>query len=642
MKDFVENRFTAFAVTALALVFFLLTPMCAEALTINDLFNDYYDKNSVPVLCYHDVYATDDFDDDLGVSARNLEAHLQYLKDNGWNVVGLSQYINYVEAEEAAVPPKTILLSFDDGYESIYTLVFPLLKKFNFPAMFAVVGSWQDGLDPPEEKKLVSWGQLREMEASGLADVVSHSYDLHYYEVANPQGDDFPVANIRYWEDGKYEEKDDYLERITEDFADMEESFKKSLGHKPLAIVWPYGECNADAVGIAKAAGMRASFILSDRQNVAAQKHSLDYAGRYMMHQNLNVEGFITLLNEELHNTIKLYSYTNASQVDIDELYVSGDMEAMDKNIDRLIRELERFDVNAVFLQAFADDEGSGNIKSVYFYTTHAPVKADVFSHVATRLRDSGFLVIAWMNTLSCQWLIDKDKGNMVVPIYEEEDGWYDRASPFSGKTLEALLPLFDDLSAYSKFDGVLFQDDLYLGEFEDFSSHGKAAFLKQFNTVLGKDAFSDEKLMAAYGKYKTRTLIDLSNALMAQVRRNIPYAVSMRNIYSSPILIPESEAEHAQNYRDFISNYDYTVIMAYPHMEAPKANPYKWLTKLISKAVAYGGAENMDKVIIKIQTYDWEREKWLSNREIVKSLRLLESFDLKHSAIYPHKAVKR
>jgi len=635
------NRFIVLTAAVAALLFIPAPAANAAAVTIDDLVARYYQNNGILVLCYHDVYQTNIFDDNLGTSVQNLEDHLQYLKDNNYNVITLEQYINYIEDKDEVAPPKTIMLSFDDGYESAYSLVFPLLKKFNFPAMFAVVGSWVDGSNPPEGKSLATLPQLREMEASGLAEIVSHSYDLHYYEVCNPYGDYFPAANTRVYENGRYEEHDAYIERITRDFENMAAHFEEGFGRKPRAIAWPYGECNAEIVGLAKSMGARASFVLVDNLNIVGGDLP-DYAKRYMMHDNFRKEEFAAMLSGGQNSSPALYDYTRASQVDIDNLYEAGDIGKTDKNIDALIKELVNADVNTVFLQAFADNEGSGNIKSVYFYTGHAPVEADIFSHVASRLREEGFSVIAWMNTLSCQWLIDSDKKNMVKALYSEEAGWYDRATPFSLKTWELLSLLFDDLSLYSKFDGILFQDDLYLNDYEDFSSWGIGAFSKKFNTTLDKNVLADKKLLKAYGEYKTKTLIGLTNTLMQRVRKNIPYAVSMRNIYSDLVTSPESETWYAQNYKDFINNYDYTVIMAYPYLEKRPAHSGKWMSRLVGRAIEDAGSDNLQKIIVKVQTYDWTRKKWLSNREISGYLRLIEDSGLKHSAMYPHKRIKR
>lgn len=332
-----------------------------------------------------------------------------------------------------------------------------------------------------------------------------------------------------------------------------------------------------------------------------------------------------------------MYDSIRAAQVDIDSIYVEDDVEELDKNIDQLIEKLLAADINTVFLQAFSDDDGSGNIESVYFYTTHAPVKADVFDDIATRLKENGFKVIAWMHTLSCQWLFTDNPENKIMPLSEGEAGWYDRATPFNEETWNSLRGLFDDLSKHSNFDGILFQDDLYMNDYEDFSTYGKAAFKEKFHVDLDESLLANQDLQNNYSKFKTEILIDLTESLMKQVRENIPNAVSMRNIYSPLLTEPDSEEWFAQNYEDFINCYDYTVIMAYPYLEDDVHNPYQWMVEIVDKAIRYAGDENKQKIIVKIQTYNWNTESWLPDTEIESYLNLIDSLEL-HSAMYPQK----
>src|SRR5262249_12982365 len=77
---------------------------------------------------------------------------------------------------------------------------------FNYPAVFSVVGSFLEappraqvryGAELVAREDFVSWAQLREMQASGLVEVGSHSYGLHTTIYANPQGGETPAATGR-------------------------------------------------------------------------------------------------------------------------------------------------------------------------------------------------------------------------------------------------------------------------------------------------------------------------------------------------------------------------------------------------------------------------------------------------------------
>ena len=102
-----------------------------------------------------------------------------------------------------------MLLSFDDGYASFYTRVYPLLKAFGYPAVLALVGSWLDapedatvmyGDQPVPRRNFMSWEQLREVAASGLVEIASHSYALHQGIIANPQGNLEPALTSRLYD----------------------------------------------------------------------------------------------------------------------------------------------------------------------------------------------------------------------------------------------------------------------------------------------------------------------------------------------------------------------------------------------------------------------------------------------------------
>jgi biofilm PGA synthesis lipoprotein PgaB len=87
------------------------------------------------------------------------------------------------------LPDRAVLITFDDGYRSLYTRVYPLLLAYKIPVVVALVGSWMEGQKRetvrlgdnlvPGTDALISWDQAREMARSGLVEFASHSYDLH-------------------------------------------------------------------------------------------------------------------------------------------------------------------------------------------------------------------------------------------------------------------------------------------------------------------------------------------------------------------------------------------------------------------------------------------------------------------------------
>jgi len=94
-------------------------------------------------ISFHDVV---DQPGDLGadaVTTRTFVQFLDWLKGTGWTPVSLDD-VSAAARGQRRLPDKAILLTFDDGYRSLYTRVFPLLKAYHYPVVAALVGSWME------------------------------------------------------------------------------------------------------------------------------------------------------------------------------------------------------------------------------------------------------------------------------------------------------------------------------------------------------------------------------------------------------------------------------------------------------------------------------------------------------------------
>lgn len=91
------------------------------------------------VLMYHSISA-DGTRDDLTVSKEQLEGHFQYLRARGYTPIGLSELVAYHKGR-GVLPPKPVLLTFDDGFANNYELAYPLAKKYGIKInLFLVPG----------------------------------------------------------------------------------------------------------------------------------------------------------------------------------------------------------------------------------------------------------------------------------------------------------------------------------------------------------------------------------------------------------------------------------------------------------------------------------------------------------------------
>jgi len=589
-------------------------------------------KGEFLVLCYHNVPIKAKPGNSYSVSQNVFIEQMEYLRTHGYHPVSLDDILNAREGKKD-LPDKPILLSFDDAYISYYNFVFPVLKTFRYPSILAVVGSWID--DPPDTlpEPLMDWDQIREVAQSSLVEIVSHTYGLHKGIQYNPQGNTAPAVNVLAFdpETETYEREDGYRARIEADCITQNRLFKRNLGVTPRAVVWPYGKFNRISIEAARKAGCPFTFTLEEG---AANVDHLNAINRNMV-LNRTMQSFI----ESVTSLYTENPSVRAVQVDLDLVYDPRSFEKTDKKLGKLIDRLVAMKINTVFLQAFADPEGTGNIESVYFANRVLPVKADIFSHAVHQMIIRDMTVYAWMPTLSIVLPDKKLNENMRVSELHEgaarpSSSWYKRLTPFSPAVKRLARMLYEDLAAHAQIHGILFQDDAYLTDTEDYHPLAVSRYEAAFGeTITPEKLARDPHLATNWAQFKTKTLINFTKEMMEGVRKYRPEATFARNLYAPVLANPESERWFAQNYELSLREYDHVVIMAYPQMEEVE-HPFAWLRGLVSKAKQYPGW--LEKTVFKVQAYNWDREAWIEDNKLFEEVRDILAAGGRHIAYYP------
>lgn len=590
----------------------------------------YAAQDRLLVLSYHDVPKDVNLDNQ-GVDQASFVQQIEYLRTHGYHFVSMEDIIR-ANREEQTLPEKAVLLTFDDAYLSFYDFVYPLLKIYAYPCVLAVVTSWIDGPPAMVKSPLMNWEQLKEVAQSNLVEVANHTHNLHRWVVYNPQGNIGWAASSRIYDPntGTYETDNEFRLRIKDDLLSSQRILKEKLGVDIRALVWPYGQLNQICIEEARKIGVEATFCLEDK---LAGQDNLFVIPRKMIRKNPAVVDFIKDLKTNFIKPVQL----RILQADLDLIY-DPDPVREEKNLDRFIERVFDMRVNTVYLQAFSDAEGSGNISSVYFPNRILPMRADLFSRVVNQLSIRGIQVYAWMPMLSI--VLPDKKENDSLRVEEFRDGkkrlsssWYERLSPFSLVANIKLAMLYEDMAANARIDGVVFLDDGYLNDFEDFNPAAR----KQYRKIAGDDATPYQKLDPLQKKewtsFKTQTLIELTERLKKAVLRYRPYAHFARTLYAPVLLKQESEEWFAQNYADSLKAYDYAVVMAYPSMEKVSRSQ-KWLKELVRKSKKY--PDGLKKTVFKIQAYDWNKKLWINEKTLDKWLRVLAASGAQHLAYYP------
>lgn len=599
--------------------------------------------NAYRVLCYHDVQEDVRVKPDpFAVDTAQLVAQFAWLKENGFHVIGVDDILA-ARAGKRALPDKAVLLSFDDGYRSTYTRVYPLLKLFNYRAVVALSGHW---LDAPEgatveydgrqvpRGEFLSWEQLAEMTASGLIEVASHSYDLHRGIPANPQGNLIPSAvTYRFDAASGYEDERAHVLRVRADLARNSALIKAKTGRAPRVMVWPYGQASGQAIDIARELGMAVTMNLDGGANEAGG--DLARIRRDIVTNNPALNDFIALVAGPPRALPQ-----RVVHVDLDYVY-DADARRQQANLDRLLDRIRALRVTTVYLQAFSDPDGNGQADALYFPGRHLPMRADLFSHVAWQLSTRGLVkVYAWMPVMAFELPSDNPVAELAVqssdPAAPASGGRYRRLTPFSADVRETVGEIYEDLARHARFDGLLFHDDATLDDFED-ASPAALQETERWGLPPSIDAIrADPLLMRRWTKHKTAVLIAFTGELAERVRRYQGSIKTARNLYARTVMEPASEARFAQALPDFLAAYDYTALMAMPRLEGA-TRPADWLDALVSKVAAQPGA--LARTVFELQSVDWTTRLPVPAAELAAQMQALQRRGVVNFGYYPDDA---
>lgn len=592
------------------------------------------EEHSFLALNYHDILSAEDAQRSLNkmdVGIEHLEEHLGWLKKKGYKIVSVQNVFD-AAAGKSALPDKAALLTFDDGYLSFYTRVFPLLKKYHYPATVALVGTWMDGNVTADEpgKPLLNWEQVREMVQSGLVELASHSYDLHKGVNANPQANSQAAAVTRLYDDPMlvYETDEQYRERINRAMLKSAEFIFQHAGVRPRVMVWPYGEYNQITVQASREAGMPMTMGLIDGLNTLADLSALR---RLIMVDNPDVKQFA-----ELVTGLRTGQPLRVAHLDMDYLY-DKDPEQSEHNLDAVVQRIKDMHINTVFLQAYADPDGDGNADALYFPNRHLPVKQDLFSRVAWQLKTKARVrVYAWMPIMAYQgkapesWYVQEWRDGKA----QKASHIYTRLSPFNPEARQYVAEIYEDLAKHCSFDGILFHDDGILSDYEDVSPLA-LAYAKE---VWGlPDQFEQlhatSKMRMAWAQHKTELINQFTDELASRVRIYRPGINTARNFYALPLLEPYSEEWYAQSFKSFLAHYDYVAIEAMPFMEDAE-NPKQWLTQLVKTAA--NEPDGLKKTVFELQSVNWKNQQKIPMPVFIEQLELLKQLGVSHIGYYP------
>ncbi|MBN1634922.1 MAG: polysaccharide deacetylase family protein [Deltaproteobacteria bacterium] len=196
------------------------------------------------------------------ISSGMFDEQMAYLKRGGYHILSMNELEQCIQGK-APIPDKGVVITIDDGYLSVYTKAFPILKKYGFPFTVFV---FSRSIGAPN---YMSWEQLKDLQDHGGA-LGAHSY-------SHPHMVDIPASQIE------------------KEFILPKEIFERELNAEMRWFAYPFGEYDNQIRTIGKRSGFTL-LLTSDPGSVGSETEPDLIPRQAIVGQNMNMVRFIEKL----------------------------------------------------------------------------------------------------------------------------------------------------------------------------------------------------------------------------------------------------------------------------------------------------------------------------------------------------------
>ncbi len=159
----------------------------------------------VSVLCYHD-FTTGRSTNPMVINIQKFRTQMQALKDAKLPVISMGDYLAWRRGERD-IPDPSIMVTMDDGWKSVHSLAFPVLKEFGYPFTIFLYKNYVNG-----GGRALTTAEIRELMANG-ATVGCHSTSHPYPAEFRRRQKDSPEA-YEAWLEAEFKQSKDALEQL--------------------------------------------------------------------------------------------------------------------------------------------------------------------------------------------------------------------------------------------------------------------------------------------------------------------------------------------------------------------------------------------------------------------------------------------
>jgi peptidoglycan/xylan/chitin deacetylase (PgdA/CDA1 family) len=192
-------------------------------------------RGAIPVLSYHGIDARGD---GHSVTRHAFAEQMAALHHMGFRAIGMEQYVRFRRGQFDGLPPRPILITFDDGRLDSYRGADLTLARFGFRAVMFV------NTDQPGRKHALylTWKELHAMSDSRRWEIQPQAHEGHIRVALDARGNTGPFyAARRFTRSEGRESFADYEQRVTSDVFAAKEALEEQ-GFAPRAFAVPYGD----------------------------------------------------------------------------------------------------------------------------------------------------------------------------------------------------------------------------------------------------------------------------------------------------------------------------------------------------------------------------------------------------------------
>jgi peptidoglycan/xylan/chitin deacetylase (PgdA/CDA1 family) len=213
----------------------------------------------------------------MTVRTTTFRSHLQYLKQNDYHIIPLRAWLAWRSGRGPAPPPRSVVITADDGHRSVFTEMLPLVRDFGMPVTLFIYPSAISSA-----AYAMTWDQLRILKETGLFDIQSHSYWHPNFGAEKRRLN--PTA---------------YREFARRQLSRSKAVLEERLGTTADVIAWPFGVYDEELLQIGLDTGYAAGVTLKHR--VATASDRLMVLPRFLVTDAATGRNFAALLPSQVN-----------------------------------------------------------------------------------------------------------------------------------------------------------------------------------------------------------------------------------------------------------------------------------------------------------------------------------------------------